>query len=1375
MNRDELIQALRFRISQVSAPYRTAEGVLDPAGLVEAAELARTAGPDDRDVFSTLGMYHWIRYRLLPADEAEPDRSAAVRWYARIFPASPHDVPTDLYAWVAPMAEPNGDAPEDWSNEAADLMSDPRTSSHPQVVARAVSLLERTVAAVAPDHPYRGEYLANLCMSARSLFERTGDRDAVDRAVAAGRASLGLAATPDVRARFLSNLVHALQLRYEAGDAPADLEEALQAAREAVALTSGAGPVQAVPLVRLSGVLQQRFLLRHEPADVDEAVDTAERAVQAASAEDPRIIDYLTNLSRAMARRFAETHDQEDIDTAADLTALIIETAHADDAARADLLANRAMILHGRFEDSHDPADIAEAVDLYRETLTLVALGEPKAADYLRGLGTCLRERARYGGGHAGDDVDESLHVWRLLVDEDRTDEHLLQLGLTLYEAFERTDDADRLAEAIDVLREATAGAAPELGALGLLAGALGERFRRTGLAEDRQAGLAAAHRAVELAGPDSRRRADALDSLSICLRYVFGRAGDAADIDAAVLASREAVALAPERATYLSHLSLSLSMRFGRTGDLADIDAAVEAGRRAVAAVGARDFRRAGHLTNLCTALAMRHDQRGGLPDLDEAVSAARAAAELTPVDHRDHAIHLHNLGDVLDRRFLQTGASEDLEEAVRAAHQTMVFTARDHPEREARLSVLSSVLLERSEHQGDPDDLDDAILALRLAVESTTPAHPRHRLRLVSLGATLLARYGRTGTGSDLDEAIQLTAAAHGETEASDPNLPMYTGILANCFDFRFMQNRRREDLDEAIRFGREATSTLGEDHPKRAALLYNLGSRLVDRIAAEVHPELKAQDADEAVGAFRAGTRAGGSTPASRVRCGRSWAELAPTVDGWPEAGGAWQEVLELLPLLVQHGLGRADRQRHLGLVSGAAAEAAAAAMELGDTALAWSALEQARGVLLSQALETRTDTAELHQTHPELAAEVDRLRVVLNMSDREDRPAAATRPTRRDAARDWQRLLAEVRERPGFERFALPPTIAELSEAVGDGVVVAVNVARRRSDALVLSRTKATTIPLPGLSYADAADFAARFMSAAHAPTMPAGPHLSAVLAWMWDTIAEPVLDHLGWSAPPRPGDPPRRVWWIPTGPLAALPLHAAGHHDPRQPDSAGRTVLDRVVSSYAPTVRAVHRAARARVDRPGETLVVGIDTVPGHRPLTKAVEEGRLVHRTLRGGPAPLFNEAASRDAVLDALPRTDLAHFACHAAAGEDPADSHLVLHDGPLTVRELSGLQLPTGHLAYLSACTTAFGGVELADESIHIASAFQLAGFRHVVGTLWPIADTVALDFARHIYGGLHRPDDAAHAVHAAVHAVRAAYPAHPQLWASHVHIGP
>ncbi|KAM4061046.1 caspase [Hirsutella rhossiliensis] len=56
---------------------------------------------------------------------------------------------------------------------------------------------------------------------------------------------------------------------------------------------------------------------------------------------------------------------------------------------------------------------------------------------------------------------------------------------------------------------------------------------------------------------------------------------------------------------------------------------------------------------------------------------------------------------------------------------------------------------------------------------------------------------------------------------------------------------------------------------------------------------------------------------------------------------------------------------------------------------------------------------------------------------------------------------------------------------------------------------------------------------------------------------------------------------------------------------------------------------------------------------------------------------------------------------------------------------------------LAYLSACSTGANEVEgLAEETIHLISACQLAGFRHVVGTLWEVRDEYCVDVATVLY---------------------------------------
>lgn len=125
---------------------------------------------------------------------------------------------------------------------------------------------------------------------------------------------------------------------------------------------------------------------------------------------------------------------------------------------------------------------------------------------------------------------------------------------------------------------------------------------------------------------------------------------------------------------------------------------------------------------------------------------------------------------------------------------------------------------------------------------------------------------------------------------------------------------------------------------------------------------------------------------------------------------------------------------------------------------------------------------------------------------------------------------------------------------------------------------------------------------------------------------------------------------------------------------------------------------------------------------------------------------------------------------------------SRLLVHDHldhPLTVAGISRLDLSGADLAYLSACGTARSGFTVMDEGLHLAGGLQLAGFRHVVGTLWEIEDTLSVRIAEQVYEGLGAPrpvaDRAPYAVREAVRGIRDRYPRTPSLWAAHIHVGP
>jgi CHAT domain-containing protein len=110
-----------------------------------------------------------------------------------------------------------------------------------------------------------------------------------------------------------------------------------------------------------------------------------------------------------------------------------------------------------------------------------------------------------------------------------------------------------------------------------------------------------------------------------------------------------------------------------------------------------------------------------------------------------------------------------------------------------------------------------------------------------------------------------------------------------------------------------------------------------------------------------------------------------------------------------------------------------------------------------------------------------------------------------------------------------------------------------------------------------------------------------------------------------------------------------------------------------------------------------------------------------------------------------------------------------------------LTQLHLENAQLAYLSACSTTDSSPAQVDEATQLTAAFQLAGYRNVIGTLWPISDNTAATVARDVYSVLTRdgttqpdPDTAAQALHRATRNLRNRTPGLPTRWAAFIHYG-
>lgn len=146
-------------------------------------------------------------------------------------------------------------------------------------------------------------------------------------------------------------------------------------------------------------------------------------------------------------------------------------------------------------------------------------------------------------------------------------------------------------------------------------------------------------------------------------------------------------------------------------------------------------------------------------------------------------------------------------------------------------------------------------------------------------------------------------------------------------------------------------------------------------------------------------------------------------------------------------------------------------------------------------------------------------------------------------------------------------------------------------------------------------------------------------------------------------------------------------------------------------------------------------------MPELAELPYAIEEiDRLEKLCQALGLDPIKLREQGREAVLKQLTECTIFHFAGHGRSDPlDPFGSGLILADGLLTVADLRDNKLKLrGHfLGYLSACLTGANDVDdLIDESIHLISTCQLAGFRHVIGTLWQVLDATCVEVAEFVY---------------------------------------
>lgn len=508
-------------------------------------------------------------------------------------------------------------------------------------------------------------------------------------------------------------------------------------------------------------------------------------------------------------------------------------------------------------------------------------------------------------------------------------------------------------------------------------------------------------------------------------------------------------------------------------------------------------------------------------------------------------------------------------------------------------------------------------------------------------------------------------------------------------------------------------------------------NLARQLYQRYLHEDKTEDRSESRELLIRALRSRT----ASIKVRVAAGRDFIFTEDKLDDL-QSYDVLKQVVHLLPLLALPPLHNSDKHHLLSAAVGIASDAAAMALsfekEDEGAFAAISCLETGRAIIAGGTFLAH-DVTRLVKVDKSLAEKFLRLRGQLAGPEPTDTVDTSHMqdPSVESVAFQLNATLQQVRLLDGFERFLLPESQADIVSYANRGPIVMINLSKYRCDALIIQQSGVQSLSLPHVSLAEVESYGRE-------------PGSVRTLNWLWRRIVHPILQALGIADLPESQSPKPHVWWIPTGKLTRLPLHAAGNHL----HADGRTALDMVVSSYASSIKAIVRGRRQHTQTSLDAsslrvVAVAMEQTEKQRRLRYAVQEVDQVLSTLGIKATPQSRPRTYKHDVLSAIKACDVFHFAGHGQThATAPLESSLLLSDweeNPLTVQNFMEGDLANENtfLAYLSACGTSRMKDEGAlDENIHLVNACQLAGFRHVVGTLWSVDDEQCVHMARKVY---------------------------------------
>ncbi|KAA1473540.1 hypothetical protein DENSPDRAFT_780272 [Dentipellis sp. KUC8613] len=1084
----------------------------------------------------------------------------------------------------------------------------------------------------------------------------------------------------------------------------------------------------------------------------------------------------------------------------------IIDLVTLDDAALSSVLNDLGVFLRFRFERTGDIEDIEKAISVLRRAIELNASHPEKNHGRLDNLAISLFRRFEVTGSLTN--INDAISFHRQAIGLSPNPQYFGNLANSLHRRFERLNNIADINDAIVAHRAAidpTPDTSPQKPHyLSNLGNSLCCRFEQVGHVEDLNDAIQSHSQAVELTSAGDNELANRLSNLGASLLRRFQRFGNSTDIDGSISAHRRALDLMsddhPGKADRLSNLGNALDSRFERFGRLSDCNDSVTAHRKAVQLTPPRHSDMALHLSNLGKSLDSRFEYTYQLTDIDDAILAHRKAVDSTSDTHTELPKRLANLGVSLSARFEAISDTRDIDEALLVYKRASNIISSSHPDRPLHLNNLANAFYRRFEHFGKLDDIDAAIGIGTQAVKSAADDYASKPLYLSNLATALRGRFKRKDNDDDLKSAVNMYRRAIELTGDDEVNKPMYLTNLGASLTERVRRSGNTNDVDEAIAVHLKAVELTPKGHAEEPGHLINLGMSLAHRYGLSGD----APDAEGALAAYK--SAAIGKSIARdtvRINAALQWARLCITTHA-PDSTTlcAFATVFDHIPRLIWLGIGIQHRYEKLSIVGETVNEAVAFAIGVGemDTAIQW--LEEGRCIVWNQILQLRSPLDDLKKIDRELADELEAVSHLLDRAGSSNQMPENPRSTEsamsleeegqkhRRLAERYEKLLHKAREIPELQYFLRPKLIADLRPAAAAGPVVLLNVHDTRCDALVLRDAHASIlhIPLPKLTPSVAMDMRSHFLNSLQGRSdsgqvrysvtvslgIPSFNTVEGTLRSIWLQVVKPVLDVLGYLIidASRELNAFPHITWCATGPLAFLPIHAAGIYK-QSPLQQKEHIFDYVVSSYTPTLTALlspDERSPSKLHYTGARLLaISQPNTPGQRPLPGTKDELQaikvcLFDKNLSAAFKWLDGKEATKESVLEEMKTHNWIHLACHGTQHKThPMQSAFLLEESSLTLLDIMQSSDDNSSCAYdlavLSACQTATGVNSLSEEAAHLAAGMITAGYRSVIATMWSVGDSDAPIVAREFYETLMERygGDSSKSAYALHHAVR------------------